>query len=113
MLVRVRRDGSLLVKFDGEVQLPLVIQVDGQTEEEKIQTLKNLLERVNNYGSVVATSYLLKDGEFVPVRRRNGKFEEVKEKNYTFLEKTEIVEILTDYAKKNEKFLKLLRAAIS
>jgi len=112
MEVVVRRDGSLKVKFDGDqISLGLRVIVEGNDEREKVQTLRNLIERLNKYGSVVGTCYKLNEqfGEFMPVRRRrDGSLVEDHKRNIGFFSTDEV----TNWLVEKQEIAELLKKAL-
>lgn len=86
MLVKVRRNGSILLKFDGEyTQFPVkvVVEADG---------LRELARRLKKFGSVLAICYVYSDekGTFLPAKLHSyhpySIEEEKNEKNVEFLD---------------------------
>ena len=108
MEVKVRRDGSLIVKFDGDgIAMGLRVLFEGEDKEEKIGSAMALFRRVNQRGSVIATAYQLRDGEFKPVRRtRSGRLVPDNKKNWAFITREELLEWIQNCSREAQEIFR-------
>ena len=112
MEVVIRKDGSLRVKFDGDqTNLGLRVVVEGENEEEKVESIKSLIKRLQKYKTVIGTCYKLSEKymEFIPVRRtRNGALVEDYKRNIGYF----TVEEITNWLSEKETTKTLLKKAL-